>query len=250
MKTLLYGMGRAFRGLATFALAMLLLFMMFAMFSSIFSTPTAYAATGEVNDHRDFSNAFLTDARLIGKTTVVLGSQPTVTPPSGMVYVWLTVNGSSELVLNYMISNGTVKSGLAGLVPTTRTVGGNALSANVTNAMLKTSVLNAVLYSNELTPAGDALFLSAAQKAVVVGNTGTVKGGSVTVTAGDVSGGATAITTGLSTVASQSVQVLRANAAMYSETITVSGGTISVAGGSNYTLTEGDVIKYIAVGAL
>lgn len=135
-------------------------------------------------------------------------------------------------------------------VATSRTVGGNALSSNITNAQLKTSVLAATLYSNELTAAGDAQFLSATQKAVVVGNTGTIKGGNYSITAGDVSAGSKSITTGLSTIASMNIKTLRANVAQYSETITISGGSITVAGGSGYTLTENDVVYWIAVGGL
>lgn len=135
-------------------------------------------------------------------------------------------------------------------VSTSRTIGGNALSADITNSQLKTSVLAAILYSNEVTPAGDAQYLSAAQKAVVVGNSGTIKGGLYEVIADDDTANTKTITTGLSTITSATIQVLRANVALYGETITFSAGNITVADGSPYVLTTGDVIRWIAIGSL
>lgn len=80
--------------------------------------------------------------------------------------------------------------------------------------------------------------------------TGAVVGGSYSVTAGDDTANTKAITTGLSTITTQVVQVLRSGKNVASDiAISVSGGTLTVADGSTYVLTSGDVIKWIAVGS-
>lgn len=83
-----------------------------------------------------------------------------------------------------------------------------------------------------------------------VANTGVVKGGSYTVTAGDDTANTTAITTGLSSITTFDVKVIRSGKNVASDTsLSASGGTLTVADGSSYTLTNGDVIKWIAIGS-
>lgn len=118
-------------------------------------------------------------------------------------------------------------------VPASRTVGGNPLSANVTNAMLKASVIAANLYSSDLL------------------DSGTTKAGSYTVVADDDTANSKTIATGLSSIVSAQIQVLRANVVQYGETFTISAGSITIAdNGEVYVLTTGDVINWIAVGGL
>jgi hypothetical protein len=78
-----------------------------------------------------------------------------------------------------------------------------------------------------------------------VANTGVVKGGSYDDTANT-----TAITTGLSSITTFDVKVIRSGKNVASDTsLSASGGTLTVADGSSYTLTNGDVIKWIAIGS-
>ena len=75
-------------------------------------------------------------------------------------------------------------------------------------------------------------------------------GGSYTVTAGDDTANTTAITTGLSSITTFDVKVIRSGKNVASDTsLSASGGTLTVADGSSYTLTNGDVIKWIAIGS-
>jgi hypothetical protein len=118
------------------------------------------------------------------------------------------------------------------------------------SAALSASTLKAAQIANGSYVQDQASF-TAGQKAVVVGNTGTLKGGTYTVTSDDDTANTKTIATGLSTISSANVQVLRTNVAMYSETITYSAGNITVAdNGATYVLTTGDVINWIAVGGL
>lgn len=84
------------------------------------------------------------------------------------------------------------------------------------------------------------------------GDTGTVKAGTYTAVAGDDTAGEKDIDTGLTTITSYTVQILRAGVPISSDqVISKSGGTITVAdGASTYDITTGDVINWIAVGAL
>lgn len=84
------------------------------------------------------------------------------------------------------------------------------------------------------------------------GDTGTVKAGSYTMVAGDDTAGLTDIATGLSTITSFIIQILRSTVPIASDQkYTATGGTLRVAdGASTYACTAGDVVKWIAVGAL
>lgn len=80
--------------------------------------------------------------------------------------------------------------------------------------------------------------------------TGAVRAGAYTVTSGDDTANTTTIATGLSSISSVTVQVIRSNKVATSDAaITVSAGNLTVADGSTYVLTAGDVLRWVAVGA-
>ena len=82
-----------------------------------------------------------------------------------------------------------------------------------------------------------------------VAMTGCVRAGIHTVTEAQAGAKTLTITTGLSSVSAHVVQVLRSNKAATSDaTVTVSGGALTVADGSDFDLTAADVIHWIAVG--
>lgn len=77
-----------------------------------------------------------------------------------------------------------------------------------------------------------------------------IAGGSHAVTAANASDGTVAIATGLNSVLSYNVMILRSDAVATSDAaISEASQAITVADGSTYTLTEADVIKWIAVGS-
>jgi len=77
-----------------------------------------------------------------------------------------------------------------------------------------------------------------------------IAGGSHAATAANASAGTVSIATGLNSVLSFSVMILRSGAAVTGDAaISVSSTSLVVADGSTYTLTEADVIKWIAVGS-
>lgn len=82
-----------------------------------------------------------------------------------------------------------------------------------------------------------------------VAQTGCVRAGKHTVTSWQASANAATFASGLTTVSGYIVSVLRSNVTVTSDAvITESNGTISVADGSTYNVTENDVIHWIAVG--
>ena len=82
-----------------------------------------------------------------------------------------------------------------------------------------------------------------------VAQTGCVRAGKHTITGAQATANAATFATGLTTVSGYIVSVLRSNVTATSDAvITESGGTISVADGSTYNVTENDVIHWIAVG--
>lgn len=103
-----------------------------------------------------------------------------------------------------------------------------------------------------LTIDGVEVTASAAKLNAVEGNAGTVKAGAYTAVAGDDTAGTLDIVTGLATVSSFVVQILRSGVPIYSDqAISEASGTITVAdGAATYAVTAGDVINWIAVGAL
>ena len=99
--------------------------------------------------------------------------------------------------------------------------------------------------------AQDQASLSAVQKSMLVGNSGTVKGGLYEVIADDDTANSKTIVTGLSTITSKQVQIMRANVVVTGDAvITKSAGSITVADGSTYVLTTGDIIEWSAIGGL
>ena len=78
-----------------------------------------------------------------------------------------------------------------------------------------------------------------------------IKGGSHSTTAGEASGNTLSIATGLSSITTAIVQVLNSgnNVVTTDADITFSAGTIVVADGSSYNTVEGQIIKWIAIGA-
>ena len=81
---------------------------------------------------------------------------------------------------------------------------------------------------------------------------GIVKAGAYTVVADDDTANSKTIATGLSSIVSMQITVLRAGARVNSdEIITMGSGNLTISdGGATYVLTTGDVIYWIAVGAL
>lgn len=74
--------------------------------------------------------------------------------------------------------------------------------------------------------------------------------GSHTATSGEATANAAVIDTGLSAITSFIVQAYRANVNVVGDAVvTVSGGDLSVADGSSYVLTAGDVINYVVTGS-
>lgn len=78
---------------------------------------------------------------------------------------------------------------------------------------------------------------------------GPIAHGSYTVVAADDTANTVALDTGLSSITVALVQVVRSGKASTSDAaVSWSGGTLTVADGSTYVLTTGDVLNWIAVG--
>lgn len=77
----------------------------------------------------------------------------------------------------------------------------------------------------------------------------TSAGGRHTVTSGEATANTLDIDTGMSAISSQIIQILRSGNVSTSDVdVTVSGGVMTIADGSTYNLTAGDVINWIAYG--
>lgn len=82
----------------------------------------------------------------------------------------------------------------------------------------------------------------------IVGNL-VATGGRHRVDAGEATDGSVDIDTGMTAISSQNVQVLRAGNVVTSDAdVTVTDGVITVADGSTYNTTAGDVINWMAFG--
>jgi hypothetical protein len=76
-----------------------------------------------------------------------------------------------------------------------------------------------------------------------------IKGGAYTVTSADDTANTTTIATGLM-IASAVVQIVRAGKVVSSDpSVSYTGANLTIANGSTYVLTTGDVINYIVIGA-
>lgn len=83
-----------------------------------------------------------------------------------------------------------------------------------------------------------------------VAQSGVVRAGQHTVTSGEASATTLGITTGLTTSVAQTVQIIRAGKVATSDAaVSFATGTLTVANGSSFTLTAGDVINYVVVGS-
>lgn len=83
-----------------------------------------------------------------------------------------------------------------------------------------------------------------------VAMSGAVRAGTHTVTTAEDTAGTLDIATGLTTVSAHFAQVLRSGAVATSDAaVSESSGTITVADGSTFAATDGDVIHWIAVGS-
>jgi hypothetical protein len=175
-----------------------------------------------------------------------------LTPTNGDVIQRVSGAWANRSMAQLKTSMAMYASDIIDGVPNTRTVGGTALSADITAAQLKASLIANGLYSSDITAAGDSQYLSAAQKAVVVGNTGTTKAGMYEAIADDDTAGTKTIATGLTTIGYFSVTILRSGVQVFSDqVVSVSGGNIIVAdGGATYVITAGDKIYWTATGGL
>lgn len=81
-------------------------------------------------------------------------------------------------------------------------------------------------------------------------SSGVVRAGQYSVTAGDVTATHSIIATGITTLASMNVMIFRSPHLVTADAeASFAAGSITVTSGSSYTLTAGDVINWIAVGA-
>jgi hypothetical protein len=81
-------------------------------------------------------------------------------------------------------------------------------------------------------------------------SSGAVRAARHTVSGGEAGAHTLDIVTGATTVVAQFVQILRSGAVVTADAhVSVSGGTLTVADGSTYAVTTGDVVNWMAVGA-
>lgn len=175
-----------------------------------------------------------------------------LTPTNGDILQRVSGLWANRSMAQLKVSMAMYASDIIDGVPNTRTVGGTALSADITAAQLKSALIANGMYSSDITAAGDNQYLSAVQKAVVVGNTGTTKAGLYEAIADDDTAGSKTIATGLTTIGYFNVMITRAGVPIFSDQkLSATAGNILIEdGAATYVITAGDKIYWTAVGGL